>query len=1611
LDGALDPTFGTGGLVTTGFFSSNTRVAGVVLQPGDNKLVVAGTVQVGNPSKSIWALARYLPNGQLDTDAVTGFGALNATTMKRPGEFTFDPSPGLLGGSSLLSGLVLEPNGKIVVAGEISRLTGTLGSLARFNSDGSLDTTFGSGGFATDSLLKFNEFTAITLVNNQIIVAGFAFNPLQSQVDFVARFSADGFSDTSFGGAGSGNDVLNFGSASTPTVAGLAADNMGRIVVAGSLFLGNNSFQLTMVRLNADGSMDNTFGNAGLVTSTPLTNFNLHAVTVQPDQRIVVAGEAATGMANGTATGVIAFGVARFTSSGALDTTFGQGGGQLVSFSQDEDAANSLALQPDGSIVLAGSARFPKTATTQDHTDFALARLTPNGMPDPNFGTNGQVTTNVGQVTGGFLSQEDQVESVLLQPDGKIVAAGESSSVFALARYLGTPPTTGTGEIKGSKWIDADGDGVRQPGEPGIPGATIFVDLHRDGRLDPGDPFAVTDANGNFDIQNVPPGTYPVIDESADTQLELPSGALANSVDFGFSVGGSFGEIAVGDPLANRIDPTTNNPAPLGRVYTFDGLAGGFEREVIEPPPTNTNPLFPNHDGFGFAVEDFGGVTVASPFRWEPYFIGGGPIAAIPSEGAVFEYTDPFNPTLFSEVTPSDFHNPMLDQAVLAQIESFGLSIDGDLVGGGISAPGPQHGLLAFNDHSNESDFGAGDAYDSISSGSGLIIGGSPDVGVAQLFRPPASGVNAQVLQVLTDPTSQINTSFGTSVAITSKSGESFIGAPAENTAGFQAGALYRFDNLSTSPTLGRTFLDPAKNANDHFGFSMALVGSNEILIGAPGDSTFGPDSGAVYLFNSQTGELLQTLYGPNPHAGAQFGFSLADINNQSFVAGAPSTGDNTDPGAAYLMQIAPMVTIANGQVVTVGFPKIPGPQGATIQAKEGAHTGPQTVATFGAATFAGKTLGSATINWGDGMTDNVTPAQDPTTRLFQVQGSHTYAEEGNYPITVTILASDGSVLATVSSQANVADPGILVAQLLSPQAVEGTDSGLVSLLTFTDPGGPEALTDYSAEIDWGDNTLPSNATIRDDPAGTGDFFVLGDHQYQEEGSYPISVTLHHEGVTSFVSGVTADVSDAAVAPLKSFSVQAQEGTDTGLVPLLTFTDPGGPEPLTDYSASLDWGDQTTTSGTIQFDPSTNIFSVLADHIYQEQGNYVIDVTVNHDGTLVDVGGIQATVVDPAVLPLRTPPLPTLVEGTPAGGFTLLTFQDPAGPEPLTDYSATIDWGDQTTSSGAIFFDSPTQLFSVVANHLYLEEGSYVVRVTVNHDGVMTTQSLQATVLDAPLHSAPVSVSAIAGGPFSGIVGSFTDSDPNGTLKDYSALIIWGDTSFAYSGIITANGSGGYNVVGSHTYAAAGNFRLVVEIFDTFGGAQSNAVDTAVVTNLGQFVQPGLTGGIGFWHTSRGQKLINNFNGGSAATALSSWLVATFPNLYGITTGANDLTGFTNAQVAAYYQNLFSTPGPKLEAEVLAVALDVFATTQSLGGNAGTAYGFNVTTYGLGAFSFNVGSSGAAFGVADNTVLNVFQILKGVNQQAVHGILYNGNRFLDLLALAVFDGIASAGSI
>jgi hypothetical protein len=176
-------------------------------------------------------------------------------------------------------------------------------------------------------------------------------------------------------------------------------------------------------------------------------------------------------------------------------------------------------------------------------------------------------------------------------------------------------------------------------------------------------------------------------------------------------------------------------------------------------------------------------------------------------------------------------------------------------------------------------------------------------------------------------------------------------------------------------------------------------------------------------------------------------------------------------------------------------------------------------------------------------------------------------------------------------------------------------------------------------------------------------------------------------------------------------------------------------------------------------------------------------------------------------------------------------------------------------------------------------------------------------------------------------------------------------------------------------------------------------------------VQHGQTAGIGFWNNKNGQALIKALNGG-AGTQLGDWLAATFPHMFGASSGGNSLAGHNNAYVASFFQTRFVVHGQKLDAQVLATALAVYVTDGTLDNTGvGTQYGFTVSGNGVATATVKVGSNGAAFGVADNTTMTVMDILLATDSQAVNGLLYNGDTVKRNKANNVFSAINEVGGL
>jgi uncharacterized delta-60 repeat protein len=339
--GSLDPTFGTGGKVTTSFGGKPSRGQDMVLQP-DGRIVVAGVTFTGTDAdfNVDFAMARYNPDGTLDT--AFGTGGKVVTDFSR---------------ADFAEAVALQPDGKIVVAGNtILSGSGFQWTLARYNPDGSLDTSFGTGGKVTTNFTEGLIDLALQ-PDGKIVAAGES-----SSFDFaLARYNLDGFLDSSFGAGGK----VSTDRGGEDAIFAIALQPDGRIVAAGiSIFFGppvTVAFQLA--RYNPDGTLDGTFGSSGTVTTNfGGTNEAAIAVVLQPDGRIVAAGHAGTTAASED------FALARYNPDGSLDTSFGSGGKVTTDFVGNSDASTALALQPDGMIVAAG------IGLTARGEDFALAR-------------------------------------------------------------------------------------------------------------------------------------------------------------------------------------------------------------------------------------------------------------------------------------------------------------------------------------------------------------------------------------------------------------------------------------------------------------------------------------------------------------------------------------------------------------------------------------------------------------------------------------------------------------------------------------------------------------------------------------------------------------------------------------------------------------------------------------------------------------------------------------------------------------------------------------------------------------------------------------------------------------------------------------------------------------------------------------------------------------------------------------------------------------------------------------------------------------------------------------------------------------------------------------
>jgi uncharacterized delta-60 repeat protein len=423
--GALDPTFGNNGIVSPPAYG----VVDMAIYPtagtaNDGKIVTAGfdTSVIYNA----FAVARYTSNGSLDSSF--GSGGKFST---RVGKYW-----------DTVAATAIQPDGKILVAGDSmfivnGTLSGHLMQLVRYNANGSLDTTFGSKGVVSFSFTRNSSQESGNVAvqsDGKIDLAGWVAGSPNALA--LVRFTSNGSLDTTFGSGGSEQIHVNSGGIGEPDNGSrvqLVLQPDGRMVVSGTVTLpttpGNYDTYAALARVNSNGTLDSSFGNGGEVAAAlGSTASQAAGLALQQEGKLVVVGHARNPL-------FVDMALARFNSNGALDSSF-NGTGLLdldigvAPYNADlhyhQNALNDVAIQSDGKFVAAG------VADGDSYSRFALLRVNGNGSVDSTFGNAGLILTSI-------TSNGDSPNAIALQSDGKIVLGGDG-----LARYLASAPQIGS---------------------------------------------------------------------------------------------------------------------------------------------------------------------------------------------------------------------------------------------------------------------------------------------------------------------------------------------------------------------------------------------------------------------------------------------------------------------------------------------------------------------------------------------------------------------------------------------------------------------------------------------------------------------------------------------------------------------------------------------------------------------------------------------------------------------------------------------------------------------------------------------------------------------------------------------------------------------------------------------------------------------------------------------------------------------------------------------------------------------------------------------------------------------------------------------------------------
>ncbi|CAN5215675.1 hypothetical protein BH11BAC5_BH11BAC5_14380 [soil metagenome] len=396
-NGLIDSSFATGGKLDAGLDQGNTRFYRIAVQT-DGKLVAAGSTW--NGTNYDFALVRYNNDGSIDK------------TFGKNGNQILD-----FGATEEVNGLAIQADGKIIAAGSSYTNSGGIFCVARYKTNGTLDSTYSEDGKSTIGIGTADILSNIALqADGKLVLAGMTYTDINydSTSFSVARLTTEGILDSTFNNTG--KQLTSFDRASNGS--SVVIQGNGKIVVTGwAVISGKDNFALA--RYNANGSLDSSFSHDGKQTSVfGGDDYFGTSMAIQNDGKIILAGYGET--LDGARNYAV---LARYNSNGDLDNSFGNAGNTF--FFGQSDYSGAVAINNTGTIALAGN-------------NPTIVFFKPNGTPDSAYGNSGILTSSVGVGGGSWKT--------LLFSEDKMYAAGYASFPGTLG-VVGRFVTTGAGPL------------------------------------------------------------------------------------------------------------------------------------------------------------------------------------------------------------------------------------------------------------------------------------------------------------------------------------------------------------------------------------------------------------------------------------------------------------------------------------------------------------------------------------------------------------------------------------------------------------------------------------------------------------------------------------------------------------------------------------------------------------------------------------------------------------------------------------------------------------------------------------------------------------------------------------------------------------------------------------------------------------------------------------------------------------------------------------------------------------------------------------------------------------------------------------------------------------